>query len=523
MTREQQIKARYGENKQIADEMYDKSLAIRCVNGTFVGKKEKNIISYKGIPFVGEQPVGKNRFKKPVPFGKDEGIYEAYHFAKGSLQPPTEGDEWCLAVLGEDCLYLNIWKNAEDTLDKKPVMVWIHGGGFTQGSTINPLYDGTNFVKDNGDVILVSIAYRLGGLGFLHLKHLPDGGEYPDAQNLGILDQLMALKWVHENTAAFGGDPDNVTIFGESAGGCSVTLLPLIPEARNYFHRVIAQSGTPVFTSSTDEAIAIANELLEALDCKSVADLMACPAEKIADTAGNLLSLRDWPERDGDLIPIDPYNAYLKGEAKEIDLLQGCNKDEMGQFAFFLGQNFTEFFNARYDHKYKTMSDEDVEKAKAFMDRTLGNSFHKTYKFGDQIYFIAPVFRVSENHTASGGRTYHYYFRVETTMPFFLSGHAAELATVFNNPQETFFSGRAYDDTFNHTMQRMWVNFAKTGDPSLTMEESPTGKAIPWEPYNSDTRPIMVFDEFNVHQANEGDYGIVDWERTFPLTKYYIF
>ena len=138
MTREQQIKARYGENKQIADEMYDKSLAIRCVNGTFVGKKEKNIISYKGIPFVGEQPVGKNRFKKPVPFGKDEGIYEAYHFAKGSLQPPTEGDEGCLAVLGEDCLYLNIWKNAEDTLDKKPVMVWIHGGGFTQGSTINP-------------------------------------------------------------------------------------------------------------------------------------------------------------------------------------------------------------------------------------------------------------------------------------------------------------------------------------------------------------------------------------------------
>ena len=228
-------------------------------------------------------------------------------------------------------------------------------------------------------------------------------------------------------------------------------------------------------------------------------------------------------EASGILQSVPGRGRFVTGEAKEIDLLQGCNKHEMGQFAFFLGQDFTAFFNARYDHKYKTMSDEDVEKAKAFMDRTLGNSFYKTYKFGDQIYFIAPVFRVSENHTASGGRTYHYYFRVETTMPFFLSGHAAELATVFNNPQETFFSGRAYDDTFNHTMQRMWVNFAKTGDPSLTMEESPAGKAIPWEPYNSDTRPIMVFDEFNVHQANEGDYGIVDWERTFPLTKYYIF
>ena len=519
----EQIRARYGENKLITDDDYDKSLAVKCVNGTFVGKKKSDIISYKGIPFVGEQPVGKNRFKKPVPFGEDDGVYEAYHFGKGSLQPETPDDEGALAVLGEDCLYLNIWKNATDSSDKKPVMVWIHGGGFTQGSTINPLYDGFNFVKDNREVILVTIAYRLGGLGFIHLKHLPDGGDYPDAQNLGIMDQIMALKWVHENIAAFGGDPNNVTIFGESAGGGSVTLLPLIPKARGYFHRVIAQSGTPVFTSSTEEAIAAADELLEALDCKTVADLCACPAEKVAVTAGTLLELRDWPERDGDLIPVDPYDAYLKGEAKEIDILEGCNKDEMGRFAYFMGQAFTEYFNSRYDSRFKTMTDEDVEKAKDFMEITSGNQFHKTFKFGDQMYFIAPVFRVSENHAAAGGRIYHYYFRVETSIPPFLSGHLAELPAVFNNPQNTFYSGRAYDDAFNHTMQRMWVNFAKTGDPSLTEEESPTGKAIQWEQYNSDTRPIMVFDEFNVHPGVEGDYGIVDWERTYPLTKYFIF
>lgn len=520
----ERIRARYGENKQITDGNYDKSLAVKCANGTFVGTKDGNIISYKGIPFVGEQPAGKNRFKKPVPFGNDEGIYEAYHFAKGSLQPETKDDLGALAVLGEDCLYLNIWKNESDTSAKKPVMVWIHGGGFTQGSTINPLYDGANFVKDNGDVILVSIAYRIGGLGFIHLKHLPDGKDYPDAQNLGILDQVMGLKWVHENIAAFGGDPDNVTIFGESAGGCSVSLHPLIPESRGYIRRVIAQSGTPVFTSSTEEAIAATNELLEALNCKTVADLLACPPEKVADTAGNILALRDWPERDGDLIPLDPYEAYLKGDAKNIDILEGCNKDEMGQFAFFMTHDgFTEYFNARYDHKFSTMPPEDVEKAKSFMDITSGNRFHKTFKFGDQVYFLAPVFRMSENHTASGGNTYHYLFRVETTMTHFLSGHAAELSAVFNNPQDVFFSGRPYDDTFNHTLQRMWVNFAKKGDPSLTAEESPTGKAIKWDPYNSDTKPMMVFDEFNIHQGIEGDYGLIDWERTYPLTKYFIF
>jgi len=518
------MQARYGENKRITDSHYDRSLAVKCVNGTFVGKKTDGIIAFKGIPFVGEQPVGKNRFKKPVPFGKDEGIYEAYHFGKGALQPETPDDRGALAVLGEDCLYLNIWKNTSDTTEKKPVMVWIHGGGFTQGSTVNPLYDGFNFVRDNGDVILVTIAYRLGGLGFLHLSHLPDGKDYPDAQNLGILDQLMALRWVHENIAAFGGDPENVTIFGESAGGASVSLLPLIPETRGYIRRVIAQSGTPVFTSSTEEAIAAANELLETLNCKTVAELCACPAEKIATTAGTILALRDWPERDGHILPLDPYDAYLKGEAKEIDILEGCNKDEMGQFAYFMTpEGFTEYFTARYNYRFSTMPPEDVEMAKVFMGNTLGNRFHKIFKFGDQVFFIAPVFRMSENHTAAGGRTYHYFFRVETSIPYFLSGHAAELPAVFNNPQDTFFSGRPYNDTFNHTVQRMWVNFAKKGDPSLTAEESPTGKAIQWDLYNADTKPVMVFDEFNIHQSVEGDYGIVDWEKTYPLTKYFIF
>ena len=161
-------------------------------------------------------------------------------------------------------------------------------------------------MKDNGEVILVSIAYRLGGLGFIHLKHLPDGGDYSDAQNLGMLDQVMGLKWVHENSAAFGGDPDNVTIFGESAGGCSVTLHMLIAESRDYIRRVIAQSGTPVYTSSIEEGIAATDELMEALECKTVADLLALPPEKIADTAGTLLALRVWPERDGNLIPLDP-------------------------------------------------------------------------------------------------------------------------------------------------------------------------------------------------------------------------
>ena len=221
------LRAQYGENKRITDGNYDKSLAVKCINGTFVGIKKENVIAYKGIPFVGRQPVGELRWKAPVDIVPDDGVYEAYYNAKTPCQNEAVSEGASLYVQGEDCLYLNVWK-ADDGRTKKPVMVWIHGGAFEMGGTVDPIYELHNFVQENPDVIAVSIEYRVGVFGFFHLSHLSDGKDYPDAQNLGLMDQMMALKWVHENIENFGGDPDNVTIFGESAGGGSVTTLPLI-------------------------------------------------------------------------------------------------------------------------------------------------------------------------------------------------------------------------------------------------------------------------------------------------------
>ncbi len=163
-----------------------------------------------------------------------------------------------------------MWK-ADNGGEKKPVMV---------GFTTVLLYECRNLVKENPDVIAISIEYRLGVLGFLHLSHLPDGKDYSDAHNLGLMDQMMALKWVHDNIAAFGGDTDNVTIFGESAGAGSVTLLPLVEGSYKYFKRVIAQNGSPVFTRSTEEAIACTDELMGILGCENVADLQKVDIQK---------------------------------------------------------------------------------------------------------------------------------------------------------------------------------------------------------------------------------------------------
>ncbi|MBR6190345.1 MAG: carboxylesterase family protein, partial [Prevotella sp.] len=299
---QEKMYALYGENKKITDDNYDKSLAVKCINGTFVGKKTDNVIAYKGIPFVGKQPVGELRWKAPVDIVPDDGVYEAYYNAKSPCQGVDVSQIASLYVKGEDCLYLNVWRAEGASETKKPVIVWIHGGAFETGGTVEPREEGCNFIKENPDVILVALDYRLSALGFFHLSHLPDGKDYPDAQNLGLMDQIMGLKWVHENIAAFGGDPNNVTIMGQSAGGGSVSLLPLIKGSHQYFQKVIAMSGSPVFTRSTEEAIACTNEVMEALGCKTVADLQKVDVEKLVTTASSMLALRVWAERDGNLL-----------------------------------------------------------------------------------------------------------------------------------------------------------------------------------------------------------------------------
>ena len=520
----ERMAALYGENKKITDGSYDKSLAVKCINGTFVGRKTENVIAYKGIPFVGQQPVGDLRWKAPVDYVPDDGVYEAYYNAKSPCQGVDPMQIASLYAKGEDCLHLNVWRAEGATTEKRPVMVWIHGGAFEVGGTVEPREEGCNFVRENPDVILVSIEYRLGVFGFLHLSHLPDGKDYPDAQNLGLMDQMMGLKWVHENIAAFGGDPDNVTIFGQSAGGCSVSLLPLIEGSHQYFKKVIIQSGSPVFTRSTEEAIACTNELMDSLGCKTVADLRKVDVEKLVSTASVLLGLRVWAERDGRLLPQNPYDAYANGAAKDLTILQGCNKDEVGYFIYGIGLEGWDAFGAeRYARKLAQLTTEEQALVESFCKeaKDVSREYSSTNRLFDQIVFIAPLFRLLENQAKAGGKTYAYYFTVESSLPLLKSGHAVELSTVFNHPEETGVTGRQFDETFSKTMRRMWVQFAKTGNPSLNAEQSPDGKAKEWPLYDVKDRLIMILDEKDIHIEKESERNILDWDRTFFLTKYY--
>ena len=510
-----------GENRQITDGNYDQSLAVKCINGTFVGRKTENITVFRGIPYVGKQPVGELRWKAPVDIVPDNGIYEAYYNAK-SAYGNGQLETGSLYYLDEDCLYLNVFKSDEATAQKKPVMVWIHGGAFESGGTIDPMFDCVNFMKENPDVIVVTIAYRLGVMGFLHLSHLPDGKDYQDSQNLGLLDQKMALKWVHENIAGFGGDPDNVTIFGESAGAASCTLQPLVPGSQKYFKRLIAESGSVNQTRSPEEAIECTNKLMDVLGCKTVADLLKVSGDKLLE-ASAINFVHQMPERDGKYLPTDTFEAYANGAAKDLEILVGCNKDEMNFFVSSFGkEGWDKWIAGRKQEKYAQLPADEKALVDSYMKDVKGDYFQPDSSLMSQSWFIVPTIKLSECQTMSGGKAYTYYFTPESPDPIMKCGHAIELSVVFNHPEMTADTGRAFDETFCKTMRKMWVQFAKTGNPSLSAEISPDGKAKEWPLYSLEDKKVMVLDEFDIHPAKESEVKIVDWERTYFLTKYYM-
>jgi len=517
------VRSWYGVNKTITDDSYDKSLAVKCVNGTFVGKLADSTMVFRGIPYVGQQPVGELRWKAPVDVVPCDSVYEAYYNAKSACQPEVEVSSYYYQ--DENCLYLNVWKSAKATEEQRPVIVWIHGGAYAYGGTVDPLYDFHNFVEENPDVIVVSAAYRLGVLGFLHLSHLPDGKDYPDAQNLGLMDQLQALKWVHENIASFGGDPANVTIMGESAGGGSVTQLSLINGSHQYFNKVISLSGTPALSRSTDAAVACTNELMEALDCKTVADLQKIDAQTLVSVATELLPLRLAPERDGRLLPQNPWEAVANGAVKDITYLQGVNKDEMNFFLVGMGgpEPFIEWATDRKEMKLSPLTDKEKALAESFCKDVKGEDYEPYTRLLSQLMFNAPCIRLSEEQTKAGGKSFTYYFTVESALPLMKCGHGMALAPLFKHPDLDGDTGRPFDETFSKTMRRMWVQFAKTGNPSITADQSPDGKAKEWPLYDLKDKQVMVFDEFNIHQEKESQRKIVDWDRTYFLSNYYAF
>ena len=490
---EQEMTALYGENKVIDGE-YPDSLAVETANGVFVGQRDETLLVFKGIPYA-VQPTGDLRWREPKPEPDSRLVREAKYFGHTAIQVRSQNNAASLYPQGEDCLTLNIWTAADAMRGaKRPVMVWIHGGSYVCDGTVNPRNWGDQFVKVHPEVVLVSINYRLGLLGYLDLSQLPDGKEFARSGNLGLLDQVEALRWIRRNIAAFGGDPETVTIFGHSAGAGSVSIIASIDEAQGLFRRAIMQSGSVCLTSSREDCLNLTKRVLDATGAKTVADLQALSTEEIIALNDEVGRFFRFPERDGTLIPEDPYTRF-DGFNSDIDMLIGTNSDESNFWIDAMGgeEKFEVAVQSWYRYIAMSLDSTQREKASCFLDVVPKDKPWPAAELLNDLMFRGPAIEMAQRHAASGGRTYMYYWVKALSDPIYGACHGAEISYVLNTGRQ-IKNGDRHNPFLAAEVQKMWVNFAKTGNPSTSVHF--------WPAYESTQRATMVLGD-NIMLEND--------------------
>ncbi len=465
---------------------------VRVEGGLVEGTVEDGITVYRGIPFAAP-PVGDLRWRPPQPVESWEGVLRADSFAPACPQMQLNFPGFPQGEMSEDCLYLNIWTPAESPDAKLPVMVWIYGGGFALGSTSMPTYNGAEISKKG--VILVSVAYRVGPLGFLVHPELTAESENKTSGNYGLMDQIAGLEWVQRNIAAFGGDPDRVTIFGESAGGISVSMLAASPRTKGLFHGAISESGAsfaPARTAREEDSMqllagaeAAGVEFAERMGASSLAELRALdPAAWEEDPAAQMGGF--WPIIDGHAIADDQYVLYEEGMYNDVPVLIGTNSDEGSMFVrpttpdqYVAGtrRRFGPFAD-RMLELYPAQTEAATHRALADIFRDAGFAWH-TWAWA----------RLQSETGKS--KVFVYYFDQKQPaspfpMPFQSEGapHGSEIGYVFKQLDP----GRQWTDAdraLSELMATYWTNFAKFGDPN--------GEGVPQWPVFEEGEPTVMY------------------------------
>ncbi|HXZ85923.1 MAG TPA: carboxylesterase/lipase family protein [Myxococcota bacterium] len=478
--------------------------------GRLRGEERDGLSIFRGVPFAAP-PVGARRWLPPAPPEPWSGEREAVRFASCAPQNLIPLDLIAAFKIhetqSEDCLYLNVWTPAADGA-LRPVLVWIHGGAFAIGSGAQSIYDGAALAK-RGDVVVVTVNYRLGPLGFLRLSELTNG-RIPSTGNEGILDQVAALEWVRENIAAFGGDPENVTIFGESAGGMSVGTLLGLPRARGLFQRAIPQSGAGSTANTRERAVRVAERFASHLGVGRDPDALrsATPAQLLAAATalGGQPGLPDHelggmplqPVIDGEVQPRLALESVARGSAAGVALMLGTTLEEWKLFVFADPSNLQlsdAQLLARYERRMGGAAGGVVDayhKARSERSAPPGATELWSALETDRIFRL-PALRLAEEQARHDARVYSYLFTWRSPMFGGMLGacHALELGFAFGtyaDPGMADFSGQGPKaDALSAQMMDAWLAFARSGDPSTP--------ALRWPRYTSEQRATCVFGE----------------------------
>jgi para-nitrobenzyl esterase len=458
---------------------------VKVEQGIVQGTIENSLRVFKGIPFAAS-PVGDLRWKAPQPAPKWKGIKITTKYAPAAFQggnPPSGKSE--------DCLYLNIWTPAKSGKEKVPVLVWIYGGGFSFGSTSDPVHNGENLARKG--VVLVSIAYRVGQLGFLAHPELSSENPNKVSGNYGLYDMIAGLKWIQKNIAAFGGDPDKVTIFGESAGGIAVSMLCASPLAKGLFHGAISQSGGSFGPTrpttypgenmkTLQQAEQAGIEYAQKVGAATIADLRKIEADKLPMGMGMGSA---WPIVDGVVIPDDQYLLYEEGKYNDVPILVGYNSDEGASFS---REKTPEEYFAGVKTRYGKFADDLIKiypAAETSVPKT-ARDLARDAAFGWQTWIWARL----QSKTGKS-KVYYYYFDQHPDYPKdsprygFGSPHGQDVAYVFMHLDKSKPETTKSDLEISEAMGTYWTNFAKYGDPN--------GKGVPKWPAFSDANPEVMY------------------------------
>jgi para-nitrobenzyl esterase len=457
---------------------------LQITTGTISGKTtdDRAIKIFMGVPFAAP-PVGDLRWKAPQPLQPWKGIKACTNNPPSAMQV-APGPFMCwskefiapVAPLSEDCLYLNIWTPANTINEKLPVMVWIHGGAFTSGSGTVPLYNGEQMARKG--VVFITINYRLGIFGFLAHPELSAESALKTSGNYGILDQIAALRWVNENIAAFGGNPDNVTIAGQSAGSFSVNMLVVSPLAKGLFHKAIAQSGGMFgkqlsLGQTIQSAESAGKQLTDGMGVKSISELRFIPAD-------SLLKVR---ERfgitvDNVVIP-QVYKTFEEGNHYDVPLISGWNADDGVSFG---SPANAEQFKTNAKTAYGDKSDEFLKLFPANSDAEAAQS----QKLISQLYFGWNNYTWARMQTERGkSKAYLYYFtHVPPGEPDYGAFHSAEFGYALHTLHLWDRPFADVDFKLEEIMSSYWVNFAITGNPN--------GEGLPeWPAFNNENPEVI--------------------------------
>jgi para-nitrobenzyl esterase len=442
---------------------------VRTDVGTVEGiRSAKGIRIFKGIPF-GAPPVGDLRWKGPKPVAKWNGVRKALEFGPRCMQTRVYSD-MIFRDNGpsEDCLTLNVWTPAKSGKDKLPVMVWIFGGGFMAGGTSEPRQDGENLAKRG--VVVVSMNYRLGVFGFLAHPELTKESDRGASGNYGLMDQGAALDWVHRNIARFGGDPGNVTIFGESAGSFSVSAQMASPLSRGLLHRAIGESGA-MFSStlaarSLEQSEANGVKFAESIGVSTLAELRARPANELLEAAAKQREIRFSPNIDGYFLPDTPLAIFTAGKQAQVPLLAGWNEDE-GNVQGYFGDLEPTVQN--YAERARSLFGEDADRfVKLYPGSTAEEVKDSARDFAGDQFIAYSTWKWLDVHARTGkSPVWRYRFdQVPPATPSRGAYHSAEIEFVFGVLASKELPWTPGDHKVSETMMGYWTNFAKKGDPN---------------------------------------------------------